>query len=120
MVEKKAKTSSKVGEKMAKAKRSLAGVGDYGVLLSPVITEKSSVVAGAGSRVVFKVRFDADKTEIRDAVERIFNVKVASVNTVNYQGKPKRTSRSEGFRARYKKAYVTLQAGQSINVIEGV
>jgi len=121
-VEKKA-VEKKSGEKMSKKaqeKTSTANVSDYGLILSPMITEKTSMVGGAGNRVVFKVDRRATKTEIKAAIERVFKVTVEDVNTVNYLGKPKRTSRSEGRRTAYKKAYVTLQEGQTINVIEGL
>lgn len=106
-----------VGKKMA-AKRSGAGLLDYGILLRPVVTEKSSGVGS--SRAVFRVAPSATKDQVKDAVERVFGVKVVAVNTVNYLGKPKRTTSSSGYRAGYKKAYVTLAEGQSINVIEGL
>lgn len=116
--------SKKIGAKMAQVAKTAssgnASVKDYGVLLRPVITEKSSGAAGGGSRIVFRVDTRASKDDIRKSVERAFNVKVAAVNTVNYMGKPKRTTRSAGRRASFKKAYVTLAAGQTINVIEGV
>lgn len=117
----KAKKTSDKTEKIEKkiaSKRAIAGLKDYGILLRPVVTEKS---AGYGSsRAVFRVAKEATKDEVRDAVERVFGVKVVSVNTVNYLGKPKRTTRSAGYRAGYKKAYVTLAEGQSINVVEGL
>jgi large subunit ribosomal protein L23 len=121
--EKKTRATKKIGEKLTKkaeASAPSANVSDYGVLLSPMITEKSSMVGGSGSRVVFRVDRRATKTEIKSAVERAFKVTVENVNTINYLGKPKRTSTSEGRRTAYKKAYVTLQAGQTINVIEGL
>ena len=116
------KSASKIGEKMKKTQDAgaLANVSDYSLVLSPMITEKTSLVGGAGNRVVFKVDRRATKTEIKSAVERVFKVTVEDVNTVNYLGKVKRTSRSEGRRTAWKKAYVTLQKGQTINVIEGM
>lgn len=113
------KTGAKMSKK-AQAEQSAAGVQNYSILLSPMITEKSSVFGGVGNRVVFKVDRRATKDEIKTAVERVFKVAVADVNTINYLGKPKRTSRSEGRRTAYKKAYVTLKEGQTINVIEGL
>ena len=113
------KTGGKMSKK-AEAQQNAAGVCDYGTILSPMITEKSSLVGGAGNRVVFKVDRRASKDQIKTAVERVFKVNVQDVNTVNYLGKPKRTSRSEGRRTAYKKAYVTLKEGQTINVIEGL
>lgn len=102
-----------------------AGVGDYGILLSPVITEKAAQGAGAKSKtpksmVVFRVAPGATKPEIKSAVEKVFGVKVDSVNTVNYMGKEKRTTSKSGRRAAFKKAYVSLKAGEKIEVVEGL
>lgn len=100
--------------------KSSAGMNDFSVLLSPIITEKSSVFQEQGSRVVFRVNPKASKDEIKQAIERVFNVNVESVRTCNYLGKVKRTNRSIGRRSGYKKAYVTLEAGQSIDIVEGL
>lgn len=93
---------------------------DYSVLLSPIVTEKSSFVGGQGNVLVFRVQRSATKTDIRQAVERIFKVNVEGVRTCNYLGKPKRTARSTGRRTGFKKAYITLREGQTINVVEGL
>lgn len=98
----------------------VARAADYQILLRPVVTEKSARAGGAGNRLVFRVRREASKDEIRRAVESVFKVKVVSVNTVNYLGKVKRTTGAIGRRSAYKKAYVTLQEGQSIQVVEGL
>jgi len=107
-------------QKGAPQTRAGARISDYGILLSPVITEKSSLVGGIGGRYVFRVNPRATKTDIRAAVESIFNVQVKAVNTAAFLGKVKRTARSVGRRAEYKKAYVTLKEGFSIAVVEGV
>jgi large subunit ribosomal protein L23 len=93
---------------------------DYKILLSPRITEKSAVVSSDQRRAVFEVDRRASKDEIKKAVEKIFNVKVEHVRTCNYMGKIKRTTRSVGRRAAFKKAYVTVKEGQTINIVEGV
>jgi len=103
-----------------KAVESKAGVKDFGVLLSPVITEKTASSGGTKTRVVFKVARTATKPEIRAAVEKVFNVKVDSVNTVNYMGKAKKTTSVVGRRAAFKKAYVVLAEGQTLQVVEGL
>lgn len=95
-------------------------VRDYKVLLEPVLTEKSSMMGGEGQSLAFKVDRRATKTDIRDAMERIFKVEVASIRTVNYSGKPKQTAKSRGNRASYKKAYVTLKEGHRLDLVEGV
>lgn len=70
------------------------------------------IAEGLGQVLTFRVNCHATKPEIKSAVERIFNVKVANVRTVNYMGKMKRRGRYEGRRPSWKKAYVTLQKGQ--------
>ncbi len=100
--------------------RTLAGSKDYSLLLEPVITEKSTRFGEAGNRVVFRVPCTASKTDIREAIERVFNVKVQSVNTVNIMGKTKRTVRGMAKKSNFKKAYVTLAEGQNISVVEGL
>jgi large subunit ribosomal protein L23 len=83
------------------------------VLVAPIVTEKTARV-GINRQYAFKVATDACKTEIKTAVEALFNVKVNAVNTLNYDGKVKRFGRSSGRRKAWKKAYVTLVEGQSI------
>lgn len=119
----KAKTKSAAKAKSKSAMPTVSGaawVKDYQVVLSPIVTEKSAQVGGAGTTVVFKVDPRASKTDIKAAVQRIFNVLVAEVRTANFMGKPKRTMRSVGRRAAYKKAYVTLKEGQKIDLVEGL
>ncbi|MDE6371984.1 MAG: 50S ribosomal protein L23 [Clostridia bacterium] len=79
----------------------------YDVIISPILTEKS-YDGIADKKYTFKVASDATKTQIKVAVEDIFGVKVAKVNTVNVNGKKKRMGRSEGMTSAYKKAIVTL------------
>ncbi len=96
----------------------------WDVLKSPVVTEKSVIlkedsVEEAESRVqgqvlTFRVDRKAAKPEIKKAVEEIFNVKVAAVRTVQYEGKAKRRGKFEGRRASWKKAYVTLKKGEPV------
>lgn len=83
----------------------------YQVLLGPHISEKATVVAEKNRQFVFRVRPDANKLEIKKAVEKLFNVQVASVNTTITKGKNKRFGRSLGRRSDIKKAYVALKEG---------
>ncbi|TFH25307.1 MAG: 50S ribosomal protein L23 [Myxococcales bacterium] len=93
----------------------------YDVIKAPVITEKGTLVSERGGQVVFKVARAATKEEIKRAVERLFEVKVESVRTINYLGKTrKRGGRPVGLRADWKKAYVTLAEGQSLDLLEQV
>ncbi len=88
------------------------------VLLSPHVSEKTSATAGEKERHAFKVLSAATKPEIRQAVELLFEVKVDHVRTCNMKSKPTRFGRILGKRKPWKKAYVTLQAGQHIEAGE--
>lgn len=91
----------------------------YDVIQSPVITEKATM-GSEHDQVTFKVAKSATKPEIKAAVEALFDVKVKSVNTLINKGKKKRFKGIVGRRADVKKAIVTLQEGQSIDVTSGV
>ena len=91
----------------------------YEVILAPVVTEKSTRVS-EHNQIVFKVRMDATKPEIKKAVEGLFGVKVTAVNTLVQKGKMKRFRGRVGFRSDVKKAIVTLAEGQSIDVTTGI
>jgi large subunit ribosomal protein L23 len=87
------------------------------VLLAPHISEKSTMAAEGNNTVVFKVATDANKAEIKAAVEKLFEVEVDSVRTVNQKGKTKRTGMRFGKRSDFKKAYVVLKEGQDIDFV---
>lgn len=87
----------------------------YDVILAPVITEKSSEASEA-NQVVFKVRLDATKPQIKAAVEQLFGVKVVAVNTLTRKGKTKRFRGIEGRQKDEKKAVVKLAEGEKIDV----
>jgi large subunit ribosomal protein L23 len=89
------------------------------VLLRPLMTEKSMRQKEDLNAVTFQVAVDANKVEIRQAVERVFNVKVASVRTQSREGKWKRMGRFEGRRSSWKKAVVNLAPGHKIELVEG-
>jgi large subunit ribosomal protein L23 len=91
----------------------------YDTIIAPVITEKSTY-ASEHNKVVFKVANKATKSEIKAAVEALFNVKVTGVNTLNRKGKAKRFRGIVGRQKDYKKAVVTLAEGQSIDVTTGL
>jgi large subunit ribosomal protein L23 len=90
------------------------------VITSPLITEKGTLVNEQGNQFLFRVRPEANKTEIRRAVETLFKVRVEQVRTINYLGKFRRVGRWVGQRPRWKKAYVTLAPGQRIDFFESV
>lgn len=100
----------------------MSKLGVWDILRSPVVTEKSVILKEdsseentdrkVGQVLTFRVDTKASKPEIKSAVEEIFNVKVASVRTVQYDGKMKRRGRQEGRRPAWKKAYVTLRKGE--------
>jgi len=86
------------------------------VLIAPHLSEKSTLAADAANQHVFRVAVDADKREIKQAVEMLFEVKVTAVQVINYQGKRKRFGRSPGRRASWKKAVVRLAPGSDIDL----
>jgi large subunit ribosomal protein L23 len=91
----------------------------YDAILSPVITEKATLLAEQ-NKVVFRVAGEATKDEIASAVEALFKVNVTKVNTINVKGKTKRFRGIKGRRADVKKAIVTLAEGQSIDITTGL
>ena len=84
------------------------------IIKAPIITEKSSDLAQKENTYVFSVSVKANKTEIKEAIEKLFNVKVESVNTVNVRPRKKRVGKYTGYTNKVKKAYVKLQEGSSI------
>jgi large subunit ribosomal protein L23 len=89
------------------------------ILLSPIVSEKSAMVADSSNQFGFKVAGDASKPEIAAAVELMFDVKVDSVRTINVKGKQKRFGAVMGRRSDWKKAYVRLKAGHDIDFAGG-
>jgi large subunit ribosomal protein L23 len=89
------------------------------ILIRPLMTEKSMRQKEEQNTVAFRVRPDANKVEIRAAVEEVFSVKVASVRTAAFEGKLKRMGRYQGRRPDWKKAIVTLRPGHKIELVEG-
>ena len=92
---------------------------DFDVVLGPIVTEKATSLSEHG-QIVFKVRIDATKVQIRRAVERLFDVKVTRVNTIRVTGKTKLFRQTLGRRSNYKKAVVTLAEGQNIDYLAGL
>lgn len=85
------------------------------ILLAPVVSEKTTLVAEKGNQVVFKVAADATKKEIKNAIELLFEVTVKGVQVLNVKGKQKRTGARTGRRSDWRKAYVSLAEGQEID-----
>ena len=104
---------------MAKAKKLEATERDYDVIIAPHVTEKATLGSEHG-QVTFRVAKDASKPEIKQAVEALFDVKVKAVNTLVQKGKNKRFKGIMGKRSDFKKAIVTLEEGQTIDVETGV
>ena len=92
----------------------------YNVLIGPIVSEKSTMIADRNEQVAFRVVQDATKTEVKAAVEMLFKVKVESVQILNQKGKEKRFGRFNGRRGHVRKAYVSLAAGQEINFAQEV
>ena len=91
----------------------------YGVLLRPIITEKTTVLTGL-DKYVFEVDLRANKNQIKEAIQLAFNVRVTDVNTMKMKGKAKRFGRKVTNRPDWKKAIVTLVPGDKIELFEGI
>ena len=91
----------------------------YDVIRAPLVNEKATLLSEQ-NKVSFRVASDATKTDVKRAVEELFKVKVKAVNVLNTKGKTKRFKGFEGTRSGFKKAVVTLEAGQKIDVMAGV
>lgn len=107
---------------MKKAKKQAATTArayHYDVIVSPVITEKSTA-ASEHNKVLFNVKLDASKSDIKSAVEALFNVKVTKVNTHVRLGKTRRFRNTTGKQSDTKKAIITLAEGQQIDISAGV
>ncbi len=105
--------------KAPKSAETKATADQYDVIRRPIITEKATMASDAGA-VVFEVAIDATKTSIKGAVEALFGVKVKAVNTSIAKGKVKRFRGRPGTRRDVKKAYVTLEEGNAIDVTTGL
>jgi large subunit ribosomal protein L23 len=92
----------------------------YGVIRKPIVTEKSNIQKEDSNKVTFEVDRKANRIEIRNAVQRLFNVKVVDVNVMNFRGKKKRVGRVIGRKSDWKKAVVTLKPGDKVEFFEGV
>ena len=86
----------------------------YTTIRRPLITEKGLIAKEAEATLVFEVATDATKTEVKQAVETLFKVKVANVRTATYVGKERRRGKFSGYRPDWKKAYVRLQPGEKM------
>lgn len=89
------------------------------VLLGPAVSEKSTMIGDKHNQYAFRVAPEANKTDVKAAVQLMFKVEVAAVQMLNVKGKQKRTGRFIGRRSGWKKAYVRLKGGQEINFAEG-
>ncbi|MEA5115470.1 MAG: 50S ribosomal protein L23 [Geobacteraceae bacterium] len=90
----------------------------YDVIQKPLITEKTTIEKDSKGIVAFQVHRDANKLEIKEAAEKLFKVEVVDVRTVNVAGKVKRVGKNFGKRSNWKKAYVTLKEGSSVDFFE--
>lgn len=86
----------------------------YTTIVRPLITEKALTTREAESSLVFEVATNATKSEVKQAVEQLFNIKVASIRTANVVGKERRRGKFSGYRPDWKKAYVRLKAGEKV------
>ncbi|MBI4435055.1 50S ribosomal protein L23 [Candidatus Uhrbacteria bacterium] len=97
----------------------MVGVDTANVIVKPLISEKAANLAGA-NQYVFVVRKDANRLQVRAAIKTMYGVSPISINVLNVRGKKVRFGRTQGTRSDWKKAVITLPAGQTINVYEGV
>ena len=93
--------------------------GPRDIIQAPLISEKGTALAESANQFLFKVRPEANKIEVKHAVERLFKVKVIGVRMARYLGKVRRIGRSMGRRSDWKKAYVTLKEGDKIDFFGG-
>ena len=91
-----------------------------GMVLSPLVTEKGTIVGEKSNQVVFRIRPGASKDQIRNVIEDLFKVTVVKVRTANFLGKERRRGRTVGRRPNWKKAYITLKKGDRIEIFEGL
>jgi large subunit ribosomal protein L23 len=92
----------------------------YQILKAPVSTEKSTVQRAESNKVTFWVDLRANKSDVKEAIEKAFNVKVLDVNTMKVPGKVKRTGKNISKKSTRKKAYITLKQGDKIPLFEGI
>ncbi|MCX8114407.1 MAG: 50S ribosomal protein L23 [Pseudomonadota bacterium] len=92
----------------------------YSVLVAPIVSEKSTMIADKHEQVAFRVKQDATKQEVKAAVELLFKVQVERVSILNQKGKQKKFGRFVGRRDNVRKAYVSLKPGQEINFAQEV
>lgn len=92
----------------------------HDVIRRPLLSEKGNLLNETENKVLMEVARNANKIEIKQAVEKIFKVNVASVHTVNVHGKKKRLGRHEGRARSWKKAIVTIKRGEKLDFLEGV
>ena len=90
----------------------------YDVIKKPLVTEKTTIEKDARNIIAFVVHRDANKIEIKESVEKLFKVEVTAVKTATVAGKLKRVGKQAGKRANWKKAYVTLKEGSSVDFFE--
>jgi large subunit ribosomal protein L23 len=90
------------------------------LIISPLVTEKGTIVGEKGNQVVFRTRPGASKDQIRNVVEDLFKVTVLKIRTANFLGKERRRGRTTGRRPNWKKVYVTLKEGDRIEIFEGL
>lgn len=88
----------------------------YDILIRPVLTEKTTTQMDSGDKIVFRVKRDATKSQIKAAVQQLFGLQVKSVNTLTMPSKPKRVGRWTGRRGGFKKAVITLHEGEALDL----
>lgn len=90
------------------------------MIIAPLITEKGTIIGEKANQVTFRVQPEVSKDQLRFAVEQLFKVTVVKIRTANFMGKERRRGRTVGHKPDWKKAYVTLKAGDKIEFFEGI
>ena len=88
----------------------------YSVIVRPIVTEKTSALKAEGNKIVFEVKKTANKIDVKNAIQGLFDVTVTDVSTMIMRGKDKRVGKSQGRQSNWKKAIVTLKAGTDLDV----
>jgi len=98
----------------------MSGIDNFDIIRNPLLTEKATDLRDHRGQIIFKVDSRANKKQISEAIEKIFDVKVVGIRTANTKPKPRTLGKSRGFKPGFKKAIVTLKEGDTIDIFEKV
>ena len=98
----------------------MSSIDNFDVIRSPLLTEKATDLRDHKGQIIFKVDSRANKKQISEAIEKIFNVSVVAIKTINTKPKPRSLGKRSGFKTGFKKAIITLKEGDTIDIFEKV